>query len=135
MELSPLSSHRGRISSNATVPPLALSFREIWRELHHKSALSIISLLKPLAVPGMIDERNGLKASIFPLIMTIPLLVEYQSDGSATVINIIPLAGEDMASLVTVVLEGIGVPLARWLHAAVSSRPTSKIAILMYRAG
>src|SRR5512141_2764576 len=42
----------------------------------------------------MTDERTCLESPVFPSIVTIPLLVEGQPNGST--VNIFPLTGEDM---------------------------------------
>ena len=42
----------------------------------------------------MTDEQVCLESPVFPIIMTIALLVECQPNGSA--VNIFPLTGEDM---------------------------------------
>src|SRR3954463_12938238 len=83
----------------------------------------------------MIDERACLKSSIFPIVMAVSLVVEYQSDSHATVIDIFPLTSEEMsitgqwcARRSRSVVE-----IARWLQAAMSNMPTSRIEILRYR--
>jgi hypothetical protein len=43
----------------------------------------------------MTDERVCLESPVFPNIVTVPLLVEYQRDSGA--VYIFPFTGEDMA--------------------------------------
>jgi hypothetical protein len=45
----------------------------------------------------MIDERVCLESPVFPIIVTVALLVECQQDSSASDIYIFPFTGEDIA--------------------------------------
>jgi hypothetical protein len=45
----------------------------------------------------MIDERVCLESPVFPIIVTVTLLVEYQRDRGAVYRYIFPFTGEDMA--------------------------------------
>jgi hypothetical protein len=64
----------------------------------------------------MIDERACLESPIFPIIVTVTLLVEYQRDSGA--VYILPFTGQDMA--VT------GLRLHRWRKGIHGNSPMNR---------
>jgi len=83
------------VGSDAAVPPASFPFRKIWREIYRKSTISVIPFLKPRAAPCTTTECACLKSSIFPIIVTIALLIEGQSTNGTIygTIYIFPLTG------------------------------------------
>ena len=55
----------------------------------------VILFVNPHAVPGMTDERICLESPVFPIVVTVALLIKCQPSHSA--VDIFPFTGEVMA--------------------------------------